>query len=209
MPGVGGDGAAVGMIGPNGDRLSFIYPETWWLLVTPGCAKRASVLLHRINAHLFFQFHVNETLSPSMLRKKWNSLRISEQSFTVLYMEILGRKGKSKSTWMFQERLSKLWQKDPRQCISCVTGMEWTFRMNLLWNKWIRALAVFSKDKNVEAHTWEHLSFEERNLALHFFPCECENNIQQDPCLFHNLETVLKSYGNHFPYKRRGIFFFK
>lgn len=61
----------------------------------------------------------------------------------------------------------------------------------------------------MEAHTWEHVSFEEINPALYFSPCECENNIQQDPCLFYNLETVLKSYGNHFPYKRRGIFFFK
>ena len=56
---------------------------------TPGYAKRESIPLHSIRAHLFFQCHVNETLSPSMPReKKMNSLRIFEQSFTVLQMEI-------------------------------------------------------------------------------------------------------------------------
>lgn len=67
---------------------------------------------------------------------------------------------------------------------------------------------MFSKDKNVEAHTWEHISFEEINPALHFISVNAKNNIQQYPCLFYDLETALKSYGRHFPYKCRGAFDF-
>lgn len=57
---------------------------------------------------------------------------------------------------------------------------------------------MFSKDKNVEAHIWEHVSFEEINpQMMHciFFSCGCINNIQQDPRLFYNLESVLKTHG--------------
>lgn len=79
---------------------------------TPGYAKRESIPLHSIRAHLFFQCHVNETLSPSMPRgKKMNSLRIFEQSFTVLQMEIFWKK---KQSWNYMHVPRKSFKTDKK-----------------------------------------------------------------------------------------------
>lgn len=94
MPQNGVDRAAGRMIGPNGDRFLFIYPETSFLLFLPSrLCKEGSIPLHRISAHLFFQCHVNETLSPSMPKDKTELLKSFEQCASVIDGDIL--KGKA------------------------------------------------------------------------------------------------------------------
>lgn len=139
---------------------------------TPGCAKRESIPLHSIRAHLFFQCHVNETLSPSMPREKKNELlkNFWTELHSVTDGNILKEKAKLK-LHACSKKVFQNWQKDPRQCIYYMTGKEWTFKWIYLETNEPEFLLCFLKIKKIlEAYTWEHISSGERNSALLFFP---------------------------------------
>lgn len=171
--------------GPKGDRPLFTYPESWFVLFL-------HFRLCKEGIHPFaqnkcsFVFPVPcqwNTFSLKAKGEKTELLKNFEQSFTVLWMKILKGKANLKVHACSKKVFQNSDKKEPRKCLYYVTGMEWTFKMNLLGNKWIRALAVFSKYKNLEAHTWEHISFEKRSLTFCFFPVNGKQCTAQIPCL--------------------------
>lgn len=167
----GVDRAAGRMIVPNGDSLLFIYPESWVFPILhsgpckegihPSTQNKCSFVFPLPCQWNIFSLHAGG--KNELLKNFWTELHSVRDGDT-------GKKRQILKYMHSPRKFSKLWQKDLRQCIWCVTGKEWTFRMNQLLNKWLRALAVFSKDKNMGAHSWEHISFEELKPCITFFP---------------------------------------
>lgn len=119
-------------------------------------------------------------------------LNRASQCYRRRYFE---RKGRFESICVFQESLSKVWQKDPRQCICYVTGMEWTFKWIYLETNESELLLCFLKIK-----TWRHILGKtlsgQRNPALLFLPPVNVNAIHSISAMstLCILKTVLKTY---------------
>lgn len=67
---------------------------------------------------------------------------------------------------------------------------------------------VFSKDKNMEAYTWENIIWAEKSCIAFSSPCECKCNTQHKcHVYFMYFENCSKNIcGNHFPHKWRDIY---
>ena len=161
-------------------RPLFIYPESWCLLFLHSrlCKKGIHPFAQYKGSFVFPVPCQWNTLSLDAKGKKNELLKnFWTELHSVTDGNILKEKAKLK-LHACSKKVFQNWQKDPRQCIYYVTGMEWTFKWIYLETNEPELLLCFLKIKE----KWRHILGNTYHLGreiLHCFfsPCESKSNI--------------------------------